>query len=188
MRRRRAGWPRWSRPHTDPFVIAPPALWFAIAAMLPLMLLTAWYDLKHLRIPNWLALAVLAAFLVAGLWGLPFETFLWRLGAGAAVLGVGFGLFAAGLIGGGDAKMAAALAPFVAAEDVPSLLLLYAVVTLALLLVLRLAMQLARHRETGWRAVDQYARPARERVFPMGLTFAITIAVYLAAEGLAALD
>jgi prepilin peptidase CpaA len=182
MRRRRAGWLRWHRPSTDRCVIAPPALWFAIAAMLPLMLLTAWYDLKHLRIPNELALAVLGVFLVAGLWGLPLETLLWRLCAGAAVLAAGFALFTAGLIGGGDAKMAAALAPFVAGEDVPALLLLYAVVTLVLLLVLRLAMQLARHRETGWRAVDQYARPARERVFPMGLIFAITIAIYLLAE------
>ncbi len=99
------------------------------------------------------------------------------------MLAIGFALFTAGLIGGGDAKMAAALAPFVAAEDVPALLVIYAAVALALLLVLRLAMQLARHRETGWRAVDQYARPARERVFPMGLIFAITISVYLLAKG-----
>ena len=170
---------------TEGLVIAPPALWFAILALLPLMALTAWFDLKHLRIPNALALAVLAVFLVAGLWGLPLETFLWRLGAAALVLAAGFALFAAGLIGGGDAKMAAALAPFVAAEDVATLLVLYAVVTLVLLVVLRLAMQLARRSETGWRAVDQYARPPRERVFPMGLIFAITIAVYLLAEALA---
>jgi prepilin peptidase CpaA len=166
-------------------VLAPPALWFAIAAMLPLMLLTAWYDLKHLRIPNWLALLVLATFAVAGPWGLPLETFLWRVAAGAAVLGVGFALFAAGLIGGGDAKMAAALAPFVAGEDVPALLLLYAVVTLGLLLLLRLAMQLARHGATGWRAVDQYSRPARDRVFPMGLILAVTITIYLLAQAAA---
>jgi prepilin peptidase CpaA len=168
-------------------VIAPPALWFAIAAMLPLMLLTAWFDLKHLRIPNALVLAVLAVFLVAGLWGLPLETFLWHLGAGVVVLAAGFALFAAGLVGGGDAKMAAALAPFVAWHDVAALLVLYTVVTLVLLLVLRLAMQLARHSTTGWRAVDQYARPPRERVFPMGLIFAITITLYLLAEGAARL-
>ena len=107
MRRQPAGWKRWNRPATDagPLlsgrdVIAPPALWFAIAAMLTLMLLTAWFDLKHLRIPNALVLAVLAVFLVAGFWGLPLATFLWRLGAGAAVLGLGFGLFAAGLASG----------------------------------------------------------------------------------------
>ncbi len=155
--------------------------------MLPLMLLTAWFDLKHLRIPNALVLAVLAVFVVAGLWGLPLEAFFWRLGAGAAVLAAGFLVFAAGLIGGGDAKMAAALAPFVAWDDLPTLLVLYTVVTLVLLLVLRLAMQLARHRETGWRAVDQYGRPARERVFPMGLIFAITITLYLLGEGAVAI-
>jgi prepilin peptidase CpaA len=167
-------------------VIAPPALWLAIAAMLPLMGLTAWYDLRHLRIPDGLALAALAVFLATGLWGLPLEIFLWRLGAGAAVLAVGVALFGAGLIGGGDAKMAAALAPFVAAEDAAALLLLYAVVALALPLMLRLAMRIAGPRETGWRAVDQYARPARERVFPMGLIFAVTVTVYLIAGGVSA--
>ena len=166
--------------------MAPPAIWLATAAMLPLMGLTAWFDLRHLRIPNGLALAVLAVFLVTGLWGLPLETYLWRLGAGAVVLAAGFALFAAGLVGGGDAKMAAALAPFVAAEDVAPLLLLYAAVTLALLLALRLAMRLVTHRATGWRAIDQYARPARERVFPMGLILAVTMVVHLIAEAGAA--
>lgn len=159
----------------------PPALWLAIAAMLPLMALCAWYDLRSLRIPNWLVLGVLAVFLFTGLWGLPFEAFAWRLVQGVAVLLLGFALFSFGVIGGGDAKMAAALAPFVALGDILSVLLLYAVVTLVLLLVLRLAMQFARHRTTGWMAVDQYALPARERVFPMGLIFAITIVLYLLA-------
>ena len=162
-------------------MIMPPALWLAIAAMLPLMALCAWYDLKSLRIPNWLVLAVLAVFLLTGLWGLPFDVFVWRIGQGAAVLLIGFGLFSLGAVGGGDAKMAAALAPFVALRDIGSVLILYAVVTLVLLLALRLAMQFARHRTTGWMAVDQYARPPRERVFPMGLIFAITIVIYLLA-------
>ena len=160
-------------------MLMPPALWLAVAAMLPLMSLCAWYDLKSLRIPNGLVLAVVGVFLMAGVWGLPFDEFVWRLGQGAAVLLIGFALFSAGVVGGGDAKMAAALAPFVAARDVLSVMLLYAVVTLLLLLALRLAMQLTRHRTTGWMAVDQYARPARERVFPMGLIFAITIVAYL---------
>jgi prepilin peptidase CpaA len=162
-------------------VLAPPALWLAIAAMLPLMSLCAWYDLKSLRIPNGLVLGVVGVFLIVGLWGLPFDAFVWRLGQGAAVLLVGFGLFSLGAVGGGDAKMAAALAPFVAAHDIGSVLLLYAVVTMVLLLVLRLTMQMARHRTTGWMAIDQYALPPRERVFPMGLIFAITTVVYLLA-------
>lgn len=162
-------------------MIAPPALWLAILAMLPLMAMTAWFDLRALRIPNGLVLGVFAVFLVVGFWGLPLESFLWRLAAGAVVLVGGFGLFAVGFVGGGDAKMAAALAPFIAAGDVGQVLLLYAVIALVLLVVLRLVMQLARHSGTGWLAVDQYAKPARERVFPMGLIFAITIVIYLVA-------
>ena len=71
-----------------------PALWAAFAAMVPLMVLTAWWDLKHLKIPNKLVLAVLATFVVAGLWGLPLETFAWRLVYGLVALAFGFGLFA----------------------------------------------------------------------------------------------
>lgn len=159
----------------------PPALWLSIAAMVPLMALCAWYDLRSLRIPNWLVLAVLGVFLVTGFWGLPSDVFVWRLVQGAALLLIGFGLFSAGFVGGGDAKMAAALAPFVALDDMLAVLTLYAVITLLLILSLWVAMQVARHRSTGWMAVDQYALPLRERVFPMGLIFAITIVVYLLA-------
>ena len=162
-------------------MIMPPALWLAIAAMIPLMALCAWYDLKALRIPNWLVLGVVGVFLVTGPLGLEFDVFIWRLVQGAVVLAIGFGLFSVGFVGGGDAKMAAALAPFVAAADLLSVVLVYAAVSLALIMGLRLAMQMTRHRTTGWMAVDQYARPARERVFPMGLIFAITIVVYLLA-------
>ncbi len=157
-----------------------PALWVAVAAILPLMVLTAYFDLKVLKIPNWLVLAVLAVFLVCGPWGLPLDTFGWRILQGVIVLVIGFGLFAAGAIGGGDAKMAAALAPFILASDIVFVLITYAVVTLVLLAVLRLVMQLARHNETGWLAIDQMNKPARERVFPMGLIFAITVGIYLA--------
>ena len=98
---------------------------------------------------------------------------------GAAVLLVGFLLFAGGLIGGGDAKMAAVLAPFVAGSDVGRLLLIYCIVALALILILRLAQQMLRHEETGWLSIDQLGKPAAQRVFPMGVIFAITMAIYL---------
>ena len=156
-----------------------PALWVAFVAMVPLMVLTAYWDLKNLKIPNWLVLCVLATFVVSGLWGLPFDTFLWRLLYGCIALVIGFGLFALGGIGGGDAKMAAALVPFAMPSDVVVLLVLYSVMTLALLMIVRLIMQMVRHRETGWLALDQLQKPARERVFPMGLIFGSTILAYL---------
>jgi prepilin peptidase CpaA len=160
-------------------LIETPALWVALAAMLPLMVVMAWSDLKVLKIPNWLVLSVLVVFLVCGLWGLPLDTFAWRLGQGVVVLIIGFLIFALGGIGGGDAKMAAALAPFVVPAEVLPFLALYAVTTLVLMAVLRMVQQFARHEETGWLAIDQLHKPARERVFPMGLIFAITVVIYL---------
>ena len=58
-------------------------------------------------------------------------------------------------------------------------IVLYCILTLFLMMVVRLVMQIARHRETGWLAIDQLHKPARERVFPMGLIFGSTILVYL---------
>ena len=169
-------------------MIASPALWVAVAAMTPLMVLTAWSDLKELKIPNQLVLGVLGTFLITGLWGLPLDVFAWRLGQGIVVLGIGFALFQLGVIGGGDAKMAAALAPFVVPRDLALVLVIYAVVTIAMLMVLRMAMHVFRHRETGWAAVDQQRGPARRRVFPMGLIFGVTIAIYLGLHSISALD
>lgn len=160
-------------------MIDTPALWVAFAAMVPLMVLASWSDLKTLKIPNLLVLAVLAVFVVTGLWGLPTETFLWRMLYGVIVLFVGFGLFSAGLIGGGDAKMAAALTPFIAPGDLAHLLVLYGIVALVLLMLLRIVMQMNRHNETGWHSIDQLKKPARERVFPMGIIFGVTILIYL---------
>ena len=156
-----------------------PALWVAFALMLPLMIITGWSDLKHLKISNKLVLAVLAVFVATGLWGLPLETFLWRVGQGFVVLLIAFTMFQMGAIGGGDAKMASALTPFIAGAGAFFVLIIYTFTTIVLLVILRLLMQAYRDRETGWAAVDQYKRSARKRVFPMGLIFAITITVYL---------
>ncbi|WMT92867.1 prepilin peptidase [Pelagibacterium sp. H642] len=68
-------------------------------------------DLVSMIIPNVLVVAVAGLFGLAVLTGLPFPA---GVGAhvtmGLVVLAAGFGLFAAGWIGGGDAKLAAATA------------------------------------------------------------------------------
>lgn len=160
-------------------MMSAPALWVAFAAMAPLMVIVAITDLKSLKIRNWQVLAVFAIFLITGLWGLEIDTFFWRLLFGFLVLAIGFAMFALGLIGGGDAKMAAALMPFVQPADIGTFLVIYAIVALILLLALRWVMQANRHEPTGWLSVDQMDKPARERVFPMGLIFGVTIVIYL---------
>jgi prepilin peptidase CpaA len=75
------------------------------------MALAAVSDLLSMTIPNRLSLALAAGFfLAAALIGMPFAQVGWHVAAGMTVLVAAFGLFAAGWIGGGDAKFAAATA------------------------------------------------------------------------------
>ncbi|WP_349237212.1 prepilin peptidase [Bosea sp. ASV33] len=68
-------------------------------------------DLVSMTISNRLCLFLVASFaLCAALLGLGLAEIGWHLAAGGLVLMVAFGLFAAGWIGGGDAKLAAATA------------------------------------------------------------------------------
>jgi prepilin peptidase CpaA len=68
-------------------------------------------DLFTMTISNRVSLALIAGFLVlAPLGGMGLQDMLSHLGAGAAVLAVAFTCFAMGWMGGGDAKVAAAVA------------------------------------------------------------------------------
>jgi prepilin peptidase CpaA len=68
-------------------------------------------DLVSMTISNRLCLVLLATFAVcAATLGLGWNQFLWHLAAGGLVLVICFGMFAAGWIGGGDAKLAAVTA------------------------------------------------------------------------------
>jgi prepilin peptidase CpaA len=71
-------------------------------------------DLVTMTIPNWLcALLVVAFGLCAATIGFGLSAAIWHLAAGLLVLAVCFGMFAAGWIGGGDAKLAAVTALWV---------------------------------------------------------------------------
>jgi len=154
------------------------ALMLATAAMAVLMVVITWFDLKQLRIPNWSVLAVLGVFVVTGLWGLPLDVFAWRLLAGVIVLFVGFGLYSVGggNVGGGDIKMMAALTPFIAGKDVGFVLIVFAALSFAGIMLHKLVRMKLRDRQTGWKALDQ------QRVFPVGLLLGATIMLYLGGE------
>lgn len=85
---------------------------FLAQALLPLLVVAAaTSDFLTLRIPNWLnAVIVLAFFPMAIATGMPLDAMLWHTLAAVIVLVVGFGLFSSGIIGGGDAKLLAAVA------------------------------------------------------------------------------
>jgi prepilin peptidase CpaA len=103
-----------------------------------LMLFAAASDLLTMTIPNRIAIALGAAFLIlAVVLRLPAEIIGWHLLAGLFVLAITFGLFAARWIGGGDAKLAAATALWMGWENLADYALcatiLGGVLTLALL-------------------------------------------------------
>lgn len=89
-----------SMPFLAMFVIFPGAMAYAAAS-----------DLITMTISNRLCLFLFAAFIAcATLAGLSPQQFASHFAAGALVLSVCFGMFAAGWIGGGDAKLAAVTA------------------------------------------------------------------------------
>ncbi|WP_244316755.1 A24 family peptidase [Pannonibacter tanglangensis] len=84
----------------------------AILVIFPtLVAFAAASDFLTMTIPNRVSLLLVGCFVVmAAAVGMPLEQVGWHLLAGALVLTVTFGMFAAGWMGGGDAKVASAIA------------------------------------------------------------------------------
>lgn len=83
-----------------------------VVAVFPaLVIVAALRDMVSYRIPNWISLALIAAFaLAAPLLGLPLRDIGLHVGVGMAALVIGFTMFALHWIGGGDAKLFAVAA------------------------------------------------------------------------------
>lgn len=75
-----------------------------------LLVAGAWIDAQYRLLPNWLAGLVLVCGIVSALLGGGWIELGWHLAHGLIALLVGFALFARSWLGGGDAKVYAALA------------------------------------------------------------------------------
>ncbi|UYV38488.1 prepilin peptidase [Rhodobacteraceae bacterium D3-12] len=149
------------------------AMWFA-PFVWPVCAWVAWSDMATMRIPNKAVMTLVAIFLVMGLFFMPLPEFAWRLGQLVLILLVGIVMNAAGMIGAGDAKFAAAAAPFIASGDLRLILPLFAANLLAAYATHRLALHsrlrnLAPNWESWSRGWD----------FPMGLALGNTLAAYI---------
>lgn len=112
------------------------------------MLACAALDIRARTLPNWLNLAVALGFLPwAWAGGLAWSEVAIHAVVGAVVLGIGFGLFTAGVLGGGDAKMAAAVALWIGLSF--DLLRFFLIMALAggILAVIALVWQARTHRK-----------------------------------------
>ncbi|WP_114967122.1 prepilin peptidase [Alkalilacustris brevis] len=149
------------------------ALWFLPAA-LPIAYWVAWSDMKSMRIPNRAVLALLGVYLLIGPLVLPLESWAWGWAHFAVILVIGFVLSAGGMIGAGDAKFAAAMAPFVALGDVALFLPLFAAMLLAAFVTHR-----ALRAVPQVRALAPHWESWERREFPMGLALGGALALYL---------
>ena len=150
------------------------AFWLLLGA-LPIAAWVIWTDLATMKIPNKAVLALMAVFAVVGLATLPLATWAWAWAHLAVVLVIGFVLNLTGGFGAGDAKFAAAMAPFVALGDLGSFLLLLSVLAILTFVLHRLARQVP-----ALRAATPDWVSWQRRDFPFGIALAPSLIVYLA--------
>jgi prepilin peptidase CpaA len=153
------------------------AFWLLLGA-LPIAVWVVWTDLATMKIPNKAVLALMAVFAVAGVATLPLTVWAWAWAQFAVVLVAGFLLSLTGGFGAGDAKFAAAMAPFVALGDLGLFMLLLSAMAIVSFVLHRIARQLpaVRAAAPGWASWER-------REFPFGIALAPSLIVYL---GLAA--
>ncbi|MFG6498205.1 prepilin peptidase [Sulfitobacter sp. 1A13191] len=154
-------------------ISATAALWF-LPFVLPICFYVAFTDMKQMRITNQAVLVLTAIFVLLGLFLLPFDTYLWRLLSLVVVLVVGIFLNAAGVMGAGDAKFAAAAAPYIAWGDLRLLMMLFMATLLA---------AAATHRGVKYtplrRLAPDWQSWQETKKFPMGLALGTTLGLYL---------
>ena len=151
------------------------ALWFLPLAF-PICIWVALSDLRQMRIPNTAVLALTGVFLVTGLFALPMEAYLWRLAALGIVLVAGFLITSMGLVGAGDSKFAAAMAPFIAPGDYLFFLALFSLVLIGSWITHRSAGRVPAVR----RATAHWSSWEQGKLFPMGVALAGALVIYLA--------
>ena len=98
---------------------------FLILAVFPAaLLIAAANDLYEFKIPNWISLTLIAAYIAgAAALNAPLQMAVEGLLVGGAALTIGFILFALKVFGGGDAKLLAAIAPWIGAAGLMSFII-----------------------------------------------------------------
>jgi len=141
----------------------------------PICAWVAWSDLKTMKIPNPAVLALVAVYLLAGPVLMPFDLWLWGWLNLVVVLIVGVVLNAVAHFGAGDAKFAAAMAPFFAPAHMQLAVFLLTAFLLGAFAAHRMVRAVPRLRNlapdwVSWRRAD----------FPLGLALVGTLWAYLA--------
>ena len=156
------------------FALPAHAAWWFLPFVAPICFWVAWNDMAFMKIPNKAVLALFIVYLVIGPIALPLEMWLWQWLHLVVVLAAGFVLNMLGGLGAGDAKFAAAAAPFVPLSDAGPLMFLLGAITLAAVVTHRSAKYIpaVRGRVPDWASWTN-------RKFPMGFPLGGTLLIYL---------
>jgi len=142
--------------------------------VVPIAIWAIWSDLARMKIPNKSVLALTIVFAVVGFFVLQLEEYLWRWLHLAVILIIGFVMNMLRMLGAGDAKFAAASAPFVALQD--SFLVL---TILAIMIVVGFTLHRILRMSPAVKAATPNWESWQRRDYPMGLSLGLTLVIYL---------
>ncbi|AJE45922.1 prepilin peptidase [Celeribacter indicus] len=150
------------------------ATWFLLPVAL-VSFLAAFNDLKRMKLPNPLVIALALVYVAMGPFLLPFDQYLWGFSHGVVMYLLGMLAFAFLGVGAGDGKFAAAMSLFIPLADATAVLTLFAVFLLGAFAAHRAlrALPAIRRAAPDWVSWDHHK-------FPMGLALAGTMVSYLA--------
>jgi prepilin peptidase CpaA len=139
----------------------------------------AWSDMASMKIPNKAVLALGAVWLVVGLvlvvfQAMPLMMWLWGFALAAIFMVAGFVANAAGVMGAGDAKFGAVMAPFFVGADPRLICAVLAACLLGAFAAHRLMRLIPAVRQT-----TPHWESWTNKKFPMGLTLAGMLVFYL---------
>jgi len=157
-----------------------PALVLLIVAT-PFCLMAAVTDLKSMKILNKTNLGLFFGFVIVGFFLFPIDQYGLRLSQAAVMLAAGFILTSLGMMGGGDSKFIAAMAPFVALQDALGFLFLLSALALITIAAHRGigAIKPMQPSLAGWKSWG-----AEKRKFPFGVTLGLALFTYLCLKAL----
>ena len=143
--------------------------------VLPLCFYAAFTDMREMRITNQAVLALLAVFVLVAPFLLPLPVYGWQLVQMVVMLVIGILLNMGGAMGAGDSKFLAAAAPYVMVQDIKIVVVILAANMLAAVAT----HSLAKHTPLRALAPHWASWEQKNKRFPMGLSLAGSLAIYL---------
>lgn len=149
------------------------AFWF-LPAVIPIAIFISWNDMRSMKITNKSVIVLIAVYALLGPFAFGFEMYLWQWLHFPIVLAVCLVLWMLRLMGGGDAKMIAAMAPFFVMADLELILRLFAACLISALIVHSV------FRFTPLKKpVAEWQSWNAGRYFPKGFPLSMTLLLYL---------